>query len=443
MFESLSSSLQTVLRDLRGYGRLSEANIKDALRHVRLALLEADVNYQVAREFVDRVREKCLGADVVQSVTPGQQVVKHVQDELVALLGGSRRDFDLQAHPAAVMLLGLHGAGKTTTCAKLARRWKAEGRRVLVAACDIRRPAAVHQLKVLCEREGVDVIEPRPGESVPDIADRARDEAIRGRYTVLLLDTGGRFQIDEELVGELKEIQTRVRPRNRVLVLDAAIGQESVEVARRFHEEVQITGLILTKLDGDARGGAALSVVSVAQCPILAVGTGESAADLEPFHPDRMASRILGMGDVVSLVEKAQEKVDFEAAEDLEARMRKQTLDLDDFLSQLRMMKRMGPLRGLLDMLPGMDRIPEKAKAQLQNSDGDFRRIEAIICSMTPQERRTPRILNARRKQRVARGSGTEVREVNQLLRRFDDAQRMMKRMKQMQRQKGLRGRRR
>ena len=306
MFYRLTSRLQTAFRNLRGVGQLSEKNVQDALREVRLALLEADVHYATAKEFIERVKAKSLGATVLAGVAPGQQIIKAIHDELVALLGGEHRDFNLNAITAEVMLLGLHGSGKTTTSGKLERLWKQKGKKVLLVACDIRRPAAVDQLEVLAKQAGAGIVKPQPGESVPDLGRRAFQFARQNYYDIVLYDTGGRFQIDEELVAELQALRAATEPQNVVLVLDAAIGQESVNVAKTFHDALGLTGLILTKLDGDTRGGAALSVVAVTGCPILRVGTGERPEDLEVFHPDRMASRILGIGNVVNLVEKVQ-----------------------------------------------------------------------------------------------------------------------------------------
>ncbi len=434
MFDSLTTSLQKVFKDLRGVGKLTEKNIKDALREVRMALLEADVHYQVAKDFISRVRERCTGEDVLNSVTPGQQVIKRVHEEMIDLLGRDPADFDLSRKPSGVLLLGLHGAGKTTTAGKLARRWKAEGRRVLLVACDIRRPAAVDQLRVLAEQVEVDILTPEAGESVPAIGKRAMDYARANGYHVALFDTGGRFQIDDELVGEVRDLRDEVNPRNVILVLDAAIGQESVHVAETFHERIGLTGLILTKLDGDARGGAALSVRHVTGCPVLLAGTGESPDALEPFYPDRMASRILGMGDVVSLVEKAQEQFDVDEMQKMEEKVRKNTLDLEDFLSQLQQMKKLGSMESLFDMIPGAPKIsPEEKEKMADLSAREARRSEAIIQSMTPRERRKPELINAGRRKRIAAGSGTQVRDVNDLLRKFQQAKKMTKRMKKSQ----------
>jgi signal recognition particle subunit SRP54 len=435
MFDRLSNRLQSVFRQLRGAGRISEQNVQDALREVRLALLEADVHYATAKDFIARVKAKSLGADVLAGISPGQQIVKAIHDELVALLGGQQKDFNLTAIPAEVMLLGLHGSGKTTTCGKLARQWKQKGKKVLLVACDIRRPAAVDQLETLANQVGAGIVKPEPGESVPDLGRRAFTFARKNFYDVVLYDTGGRFQIDDELVGELKALREAVEPQNVVLVLDAAIGQESVNVAKTFHDAVGLTGLILTKLDGDARGGAALSVVSVVGCPILRVGVGERAEDLEPFHPDRMASRILGMGDVVSLVEKVQETLDVDEAERMQEKLkRKQGLDLEDFLAQMRQMKKMGSLGKILEMLPGAGALGADVRNRIENdSGGQMKKSEAIVLSMTPRERRHPDLLDASRRRRIARGAGVQVSDVNELLRGFRQAQQMAKKMKQMQ----------
>lgn len=435
MFDRLSSRLQSAFRNLRGYGTLSEKNVQDALREVRLALLEADVHYATAKGFIDRVKAKSLGAEVLESVTPGQQIIKAVHDELVGLLGGVHRDFNLTAIPSEVMLLGLHGSGKTTTSGKLARQWKQKGKKVLLVACDIRRPAAVEQLGVLAEQAGAGLVKPEPGETVPDLGRRAFRHARENYYDIVLYDTGGRFQIDDELVDELKALRAATEPQNVVLVLDAAIGQESVNVAQTFHEALGLTGLILTKLDGDARGGAALSVVSVAGCPILRIGTGERVEDLEPFHPDRMASRILGMGDVVSLVEKVQETFDADEAGRLQENfLRKKGLDLNDFLTQMRQLKKMGSMGKLLEMIPGAGALAGDLRGRIEKDSGaQMKKTEALILSMTPRERRHPDLLNASRRRRIARGSGLEVRDLNELLRNFRQAQQMAKKMKQMQ----------
>ena len=434
MFENLSDRLGGVFDRLTKQGALSEEDVTAAMREVRVALLEADVNFQVTKDFVARVKEKCLGKEVLDSITPGQQVVKHVHDELVSLLGGAHRDFDFSARPATVLLLGLHGAGKTTTAGKLALRWKKAGKKVLLVACDLRRPAAVDQLRILAGQVGVEIATPAAGETVAALGARALKQAIAANADVVLFDTGGRFQIDTDLVQELKDLREAIKPRNVVLVLDSAIGQESVHVAETFHKEVGLTGLILTKLDGDARGGAALSVQAVTGCPILLVGMGEKPEDLEPFYPDRMASRILGMGDVVSLVEKAQGALDEKEMARMQERALEGDLNLDDFLAQLQQMKKMGPLENLLEMLPGAGNVPARLKNGIAGvGDKDLKKSEAIIRSMTPRERRNPGILDASRRRRIALGSGTEVRDVNELLNNFAQAKKMAQQLKKAQ----------
>ena len=435
MFENLSTALQKTFRKLRGYGRLSEKNVKDALREVRLALLEADVNFRVARDFVKRVQDSCMGEEVFDSVTPGQQIIKRVNDELVELFGGAHKEFDLTGHPASVMLMGLHGSGKTTTAGKLAKRWKNSGRRVLLAACDIRRPAAVEQLSVLAQQVGVDIVKPEPGETVPMLGKRVAQFSKDEKYDVVIYDTGGRFQMDDELVAELKHFRAWTEPRNAVLVLDAAIGQESVNVAEAFREAVGLTGMILTKLDGDARGGAALSVHAVTGCPILMTGSGEKMDDLEPFYPDRMASRILGKGDVVSFVEKAQGLVDEKEAMKLQEKLMNSQLDLEDFLSQIRQMKKLGSMTSLFDMMPGdmMKMSPQQKQAMATSSEQEMKKFESIIQSMTPWERRHPKEIDRNRRLRIAAGSGRKLADVNQLLKRFEQTGKMGKQFKKME----------
>ncbi|HRZ11618.1 MAG TPA: signal recognition particle protein [Kiritimatiellia bacterium] len=442
MFDKLTGALQGLFKKWRGLGKLSERNVQDALREVRLALLEADVNYQVARDFISRVKEKAMGREVLESITPGQQMVKIVHDELVALLGGATRDFDLSGRPASVLLLGLHGAGKTTTAAKLARAWMKRGKSVLLVACDLRRPAAVDQLRILAGQAGVAFCPPEPGEDLPVLGRRALDRAGREACDVVLFDTGGRSQMDAELVAEVRALRETVNPGNVVLVLDAAIGQESVHVAETFHKEVGLTGLILTKLDGDARGGAALSVHAVTGCPVLMTGTGERLDNLEPFHPDRMASRILGMGDVISLVEKAQQVVDQEEMERMQERLLEDRFTLEDFLTQIQQVKKMGPMENLLEMMPGADMLRGRIRPeQAGKVTEDWKRTEAIIRSMTPGERRNPDILNAGRRRRIAAGSGTTVQDVNTVLHQFEQARRMARQFKHMQKRLIRKGR--
>lgn len=434
MFDHLSSSLQKTFKNLRGYGKLSEKNVTDALREIRLALLEADVHFQVVKDFIRQVKEKALGQEVLASVSPGQQFTKCVQDELTELLGRDHKGFDLSANPSMIMMLGLHGAGKTTTTGKLAAKFSEAGRKVLLVACDIRRPAAVDQLSVLAGQVGVDVVTPNPGESVPELGMRARDQAMTQGYNLVILDTGGRFQVDDELVRELEELRDMVNPQNTVLVVDAAMGQESVNVAQTFHERVNLSGLILTKLDGDARGGAALSIQSVVGVPIHLVGVGEKMEDLEDFHPDRLASRILGMGDVVSLVEKAQDMVDETSMAKMEKQLLKGDLNFEDMLSQMQQMKKLGPIDKLMEMMPGMPQVSaEERQRMADQGQVQSRRFEAIILSMTTKERRKPHVINAKRKQRIARGAGTRVKDVNDLIRQFNQAKKMTQKLKKQQ----------
>jgi signal recognition particle subunit SRP54 len=422
MFSRLSDKLQDVFKDLRGHGRISEANVTDALREVRLALLDADVHYQVAKDFIARVKEKALGEDVLRSVTPGQQIVKIFHDELVTLLGGDAEALNLDK-PARILIVGLNGAGKTTSSAKLARWLKTQGRTPNLIACDLMRPAAIDQLATLAKQINVNVFTPERGEKdVLAVAKRSLDWAQEVGGNVQIFDTAGRQEIDEPLVQELKRLKEFLQPQEVLLVCDAATGQQAVSVAEHFHGALGLTGIILTKLDGDARGGAALSLREVTKRPIKFAGVGEKLDQFEPFYPDRLAGRILGMGDVVSLVEKAAEAITEEDAMRMQKKLASGGFDLEDFLQQFKMLKRMGPLENLLGMLPGM--------ANLKGSsidEGQLKRVEAIILSMTPAERTRPDILNARRRQRVARGSGTSVTEVNNLLLRFSQMRKMMK----------------
>lgn len=425
MFETLSEKLQKVFDRLASRGRLTEADVDAALREVRLALLEADVNYKVVKAFVDRVRERAIGAEVMRSLTPAQQVVKIVHEELITTLGEPGR-LDLSGTPpVAIMLVGLQGSGKTTTAAKLALHLRKSGQRPLLVAADTYRPAAVRQLEVLGAQLDIPVYSEGTQAAPPDICVNALRQARATGYTVAILDTAGRFQIDEEMMQELEEIQRRVRPREVLLVANATTGQEAVRVAEGFHQRVPLTGLILTMVDGDARGGAAISIRSVTGVPIKFLGVGEKPDALEPFHPDRLASRILGMGDVLSLIERAEATFDRERAEQMGRRLIKGEFDLEDFLTQLREIKKLGPLSQLLEMLPGFSRLSKQIIPEV--TDKQMKMIEAIICSMTPEERRRPEIINASRKRRIARGSGTTVQDVNELLSQFRQVQRLMK----------------
>ena len=422
MFSRLSDKLQDVFKDLRGHGRISESNINDALREVRLALLEADVHFKVAKDFIARIKEKSLGEEVLRSVTPGQQIVKIFHDELAALLGGDAAPLELGPQ-ARILVVGLNGAGKTTTCAKLALHLKKLGRSPVLIACDLQRPAAIDQLATLAAQIDVPVYRPAAGEKnvlrvVKDGMAWAKDQSCN----VEIYDTAGRQDLDDDLIAELRKVKDLVQPNESLLVCDAATGQQAVGVAEKFHGAVGVTGLILTKLDGDARGGAALSLREVTGRPVKFTGTGEKVEAFEVFYPDRLASRILGMGDVVSLVEKAAASFELEDASRMEARLRGGRFDLSDFLEQFKMLRKMGPLENLLGLIPGMDKMKHPGVDEKQ-----MHRVEAIVLSMTPGERARPDILNARRRQRIARGSGTTVSEVNNLLLRFSDMRKLMK----------------
>jgi signal recognition particle subunit SRP54 len=438
MFDALSGKLTGILDRLKRRGALSEADVAEALREVRIALLEADVALPVVKDFIAKVRERAVGEAVLKSVTPGQQVVKIVHDALVEMLGPAAPGLNLAASPPVVVLmLGLQGSGKTTTAGKIALRLKDRDRkRVLLASLDTQRPAAMEQLATLADRAGAISLPIVPGQRPVEIARRALDEARRGGFDVLVLDTAGRLAIDEALMAEVAEIAAVARPHEKLLVVDAMTGQDAVTVARAFHEKVGVTGIVMTRMDGDARGGAALSMRAITGAPIRLIGVGEKLDALEDFHPDRVAGRILGMGDVVSLVEKAAATIEAEEAEKLAAKIQKGSFDLEDFRKQLGQIAKMGSLQGLLGMLPGIGKI----KAQMAEAKLDDRMIKrqiAIIDSMTKAERRRPDIIKASRKKRIAAGSGTRVEDVNRLLKQFDDMTTMMKRVQKMG-QKGL-----
>lgn len=427
MFSQLADKLQDVFKDLRGHGKISEANVNDAMRAVRLALLEADVHFQVAKDFIARVKEKAMGEAVLRSITPGQQIVKIFHDELTALLGGDASPLNLDK-PARILMVGLNGAGKTTSSAKLARLLKSQGRAPLLFALDLQRPAAIDQLVTLGKQIGVPVYQPEPGEKdVLRAAKAGLEWAATQTGNVQIFDTAGRQEIDEPLVQELKRVKEFLQPGEVLLVADSATGQQAVSVATHFHEALGVTGLVLTKLDGDARGGAALSMREVTQRPIKFAGVGEKIDQFEPFYPDRLAGRILGMGDIVGLVEKAAEAIDEEDARRMEEKLRTASFDLNDFLDQFKMLRKLGPLENILGMLPGMSSVKGFSVDEKQ-----MKRVEAIVLSMTMQERHKPDILNARRRQRIARGSGTSVTEVNDLLMRFNQMKKMMKNMGQL-----------
>ncbi len=425
MFESLTDKLSSVLRHLRGVGQLSESNMAEALAEVRTALLSADVHFKVAREFVERVQAQCVGQAVLKGVAPGQQVVKIIHDELVRLLGEGTTALS-PARPLKILMVGLHGSGKTTSTAKLGKLLKKRGYTLPFAvACDVYRPAAIDQLEILAKQEELGFYADRGSQDVPAIGVAGLAAAKAANADVILFDTAGRLQIDHGLIEEVKQLRASVLPDEIFLVADGALGQEAVNVAKSFHEALTLTGLILTKLDGDARGGAALSIKSITSVPIKFVGTGEKTGDFDTFHPDRLASRILGMGDVVSLVEKVQENIDQQEAERMAEKMRKADFNLEDFLAQMQQVKKMGSMQSIMGMMPGMSglQVPDGAEAQMA-------RTEAIICSMTPQERRKPELLNGSRRKRIADGSGVKIVEVNQLMKQFQQMQQMMKMLK-------------
>lgn len=432
MFDSLTEKLGGVFDRLSRRGALREADVDEAMREIRIALLEADVALPVVKDFIANVREKAVGQAVIKSVTPSQMVVKIVNDALVEMLGGENEALDLAAQPPVpVLMVGLQGSGKTTTTGKLALRLKKDKKRVLMASLDVYRPAAQEQLKQIGERIGVDTLPIVIGERPRAIAARAMEAGRKGVYDVVILDTAGRLHIDLDMMAEVADVRAAVQPKETLLVVDALTGQDAVNVAREFNEKIGITGCILTRIDGDSRGGAALSMRAVTGKPIKFLGAGEKPDALEPFHPDRLASRILGMGDVVSLVETAAEKMDKDEAERVAKRMMDGRFDLNDLLSQLRQMQKMGDLKGLLGMLPGIGKF--KAQLDAANIDnGVFKRQEAIILSMTPRERRNPDLIKASRKKRIAAGSGVSVQDVNKLLKQYDQMAEMMKRMKKM-----------
>ena len=428
MFDGLQNKLQGVFRNLKGEGRVSEQVLDEALREIRLALLEADVNFRVVKSFVQRLRERALGEDVLGSLTPAQQVVKIVRDELTLLLGESGEELTLTGRPTVVMLCGLQGSGKTTTAGKLAQRLKSRGRHPLMVAADLQRAAAVDQLVQVGANVETPVLQPLPGEKILKLGKRALVEARERGHDVVLIDTAGRLHIDQALMKELRELAKVVEPTETLLVADAMTGQDAVRSAQEFAEAMPLTGVILTKLDGDMRGGAALSIRTVAKVPIRFVGVGEKSDELELFHPDRMASRILGMGDVLSLIEKAEKGLDSEETQRLAERLAKQEFTLEDLRDQLKQIRKLGPLAQVMEMLPKSG--PLKGLDPSQVDEGQLTRVEAIINSMTPRERRQPQILNGSRKRRIARGSGVSVQQINQLLKQYREMRKMLKGVK-------------
>jgi signal recognition particle subunit SRP54 len=440
VFESLSDRLSDIFATFSGRGRLTKDEVELGLREVRMALLEADVNFKVARSFVERIRERAVGAEVLDSLTPGQQIVQIVDEELVKLLGSEQRKIRYSPQPPTViMMVGLQGSGKTTTAAKLALAIRREGHRPMLVAADTYRPAAALQLEKLGKDNQIPVAMPADGVKPPDLCKRGVDEAKRLNCDVVILDTAGRLQIDQRMLDELKEIRKKVTVNETVLVVDAMTGQEAVNVAKAFDEQVGVDGAILTKLDGDARGGAALSMREAIGKPIMYSGVGEKVSDLEPFHPERMASRILGLGDVLTLIEKAQAGVDERKAKEVEERLLSGRLTMDDWLGQMRQLRQMGPLEGILGMLPGMGKQMRQLGDQMP-TEKDLGRLEAIVLSMTAEERRKPEIIKGSRRKRIAMGSGTEITEVNRMLKGFDQMQQLMKQLGGGKGTKGMRG---
>ncbi len=430
MFDNLSDRLDGVFKKLRGRGTLSEDNIKDALREVRMALLEADVNFTVVKEFIASVTEKAVGVEVLQSLSPGQQVVKVVHDALIDLLGGEASELQLAGQsPAVILMVGLQGSGKTTTSAKIAKLLKKKGRRPYLAPADVYRPAAIEQLRVVGQDVGVPVHPSKDDQDPVDISCNAVLAAKHENYDTVIIDTAGRLHVDQDLMGELVRIKEAVKPSEILLVADAMTGQDAVAVATAFHKELGITGVVLSKMDGDARGGAALSIKKVTQCPIKFVGVGEDLDSLDVFHPDRLVSRILGMGDVLSLIEKAEEVVDKKKAEQLAKKLRKNTFSLEDFRDQIQQIKKMGSLEQIMGMIPGLSKM-KNIKNMPKPDDRELVRIEAIINSMTPKERRSYQIINANRRKRIAAGSGTSVQDVNKVLKSYSEMLKMMRKMR-------------
>ena len=424
-FEGLSSRLQEITRKIRGKARITESDLKEMLREVKLALLEADVNYKIVKEFISTIEQKALGQDVIKSLTPGQQVVKIVKDEMVELLGGAESKIHFTPNPPTIiMLVGLQGSGKTTTAGKLANLLRKQGKKPLLVACDVYRPAAIKQLQVVGAQLNIPVYANENSKDVVKITRQGIDVAISKLNDVVILDTAGRLHIDEELMDELKNVKSQVRPHEILLVVDSMTGQDAVNVAEKFNQVLGIDGVVLTKLDGDTRGGAALSVKKIIGRPIKFAATGEKLSDIEVFSPERMTSRILGMGDVLSIIEKAEETMTEEDAAKLEKQLKKKELDLDDYLMQIRQMKKMGSFSSILKLIPGMNQFKD-----IKVDDKEFDKIEAIICSMTKQEKKNTKLLNASRRQRIAKGSGTTVQDINKFIKSFETTQVMMKKM--------------
>ncbi|GAA0099933.1 signal recognition particle protein [Paraclostridium bifermentans] len=427
IFEGLADKLQGALGKLKSKGKLTEKDVKDAMREVKLALLEADVNFKVVKDFVKKVQERAVGQDVMESLTPAQHVIKIVNEELTSLMGDVQSKIMISPKPPTViMMVGLQGAGKTTTSGKLGGYFKKQGKKPLLVACDIYRPAAIKQLQVVGEKLDIPVFSMGDKESPVNIAKAGYNHAVKNNHDLVIIDTAGRLHIDETLMTELQNIKSEVKPHEILLVVDSMTGQDAVNVAQSFNDALGVDGVVLTKLDGDTRGGAALSIRAVTQKPIKFIGMGEKLDDLEPFHPDRMASRILGMGDILSLIEKAQENIDLEKAKELESKIKKQDLDFEDFLEQMEQIQKMGPLNKVIEMIPGMGQVKDQL-GDIDMNNKEIVRTKAIVQSMTIEERRNPSILNASRKKRIARGSGTSVQDVNRLIKQFDEMKKMMK----------------
>lgn len=426
-FESLSDKLQNVFKNLRGKGRLSEADVKAALKEVKMALLEADVSFKVVKQFISSVQERAIGQDVLNSLTPGQMVIKIVHEELIRLMGSETTEIALQpgSEITVIMMAGLQGAGKTTTTAKIAGKLKSKGRNPLLVACDVYRPAAVKQLQINGEKQGIPVFSMGEHQDPVDIAKAAMEHAQKNSYNVVILDTAGRLHVDEDMMEELERIKEAVEVHQTLLIVDAMTGQDAVNVAESFQNKIGIDGVVLTKLDGDTRGGAALSIKAVTGKPILYIGMGEKLSDLEQFYPDRMASRILGMGDILSLIEKAEMEVDEEKARELTQKLKKAEFDFNDFLDQMNQIKKMGGMASIMSMMPGMPQM----KGDMEIDDSAMNRVEAIILSMTKEERANPSILNPSRKQRIAKGAGVNIQEVNRIVKQFDQMKKMMKQL--------------
>ena len=446
-FDSLTEKLQNVFKNLRSKGRLTEDDVKAALREVKMALLEADVNFKVVKNFVKSVQERAVGQDVMSGLNPGQMVIKIVNDELVNLMGSETTEIKFQpgSQKTVIMMMGLHGAGKTTTTAKLAGKFKLKGKKPLLVACDVYRPAAIKQLQINGEKQGVEVFSMGDNQKPANIAKAALEHAEKNGNNVIILDTAGRLHIDEEMMEELQEIKNTVEVHQSILVVDAMTGQDAVNVAENFNEKIGIDGVIVTKLDGDTRGGAALSIKAVTGCPILYVGMGEKLSDLEQFYPDRMASRILGMGDVLSLIEKAGEEIDEEQARKMTEKLKKSQFDFEDYLESMKQMRKMGGLGSIMNMLPGLGGMGGLGKGKMPDIDADdaeqkMARVEAIIYSMTIKERQNPDIITPQRKRRIAAGAGVDIAEVNKMMKQFEQMRKMMKSFPGMMGGKGKKG---